>query len=90
MSPAALFLLLCGEDVCSELQDVLSSQSSQLTQSALHLSAASLQQFAQTTVVTLDFVPFLLVTSGSTLQPLTLLLRAQEELFICRRRRRRV
>ena len=84
--PAALLLLLCGEDVRGELQDVLSSQSSQMTQSALQLSAASLQQLPQTPVVTLNLVPFLLVASGPPLQPLAVLLGAQVEVSICRRR----
>lgn len=88
-SPAALLLLLRGEDVGGELQDVVSSQSRQLTQTALQLPAASLQQLPQAPVVALDFIPFLLVTSSTTLQPLALLLRAQEEVLICRRRKRR-
>ncbi len=65
---------------------MFSPQSRQLTQPALQLTAASLQQLPQATVVALDFVPFLLVTTGPTLQPLTLLLRAQVELLICRRK----
>lgn len=86
-SPAALLLLLRGEDVRGELQDVFPPQRRQLAQPALQLPAAFLQQLPQTTVVTLDFIPFLLVTAGPTLQPLTLLLRAQEELLLCRRTR---
>lgn len=66
-SPAALLLLLRGEDVAGELHDVFSPQSRQLAQSALQLPAPPLQQLPQATVVTLDLVPFLLVPTGPTL-----------------------
>lgn len=87
-SPAALLVLLRVEDVGGELQDVVSSQSRQLSEASLQLPAASLQQVPEAPVVALDLVPFLLVPSGPTLQPLALLLAAQQELLICRRSRR--
>lgn len=83
-SPASLFILLRGEDVCAKLYDVLPPQRTQLAQPDLQLAVATLQQFPQAAVVTLDLVPLLLVAAGPALQSLALLLRALEAVLICK------
>lgn len=77
LKPAALFLLLCGEDVSGEFQDVASPHLSQSLQSALQLFIPFLQQLVQATVMALYLIPLLLVTTCPALQSLTFFLRAK-------------
>lgn len=83
-----MFLLLRGEDVGAQLGDVLTPQRCQLLQPLRQLAAPPLQQLAQTPVVTLDLVLLQLVAPGATLQPLTFVLRMQQQLSDCRTRPR--
>lgn len=63
-------------------------QPCQLLQAVLQVSFSPLQQVAQAPFVTLDPVQLLLVPTRSALQALALLLRTEEQLRVCGRRRR--
>lgn len=77
LKPAALLLLLCGEDVGGKFQDVTAPHLSQSLQSALQLFIPLLQQLTQATVMTLYLIPLLLVATCPALQSLTFFLRAK-------------
>lgn len=77
LKPAALLLLLCGEDVGGEFQDVTPPHISQSLQSTLQLFIPLLQKLTQATVMTLYLIPLLLVTTRPTLQSLTFFLRVK-------------
>lgn len=77
VKPAALLLLLCGENVGGELQDVTPANLSQSLQSALQLFIPLLQQLTQAAVMTLYLIPLLLVATRPALQSQTFFLRAE-------------